>query len=151
MLAGATPSAYDEALLAMYHDPPDIRKAFQLLTEAENSGDARATYALATWYLFGQAPVVERDRAKAARMLEVAAAAGIPDALHDVAVSYEKGDLYAQDLVRAFQSYLAAALRGDQQSVYEVGRCYFYGIGVSEDQIVGDIWLKRAAELNIVE
>lgn len=36
--------------------------------------------------------------------------------------------------MRAAEYYLRAALAGDAQAIYEIGRCYFYGIGVSKDR-----------------
>lgn len=143
------PTQYDEALAEMRANSPDVCKAFALLTQADAAGDARATYALGTWYLHGRSPIVEPDRGKAISLLQAAANAGVPDALYDVGVWYEKGELGQPDFVRAFRSYLAAALRGEEQSIYEVGRCYHYGIGVSVDREVAEIWLKRAAELDI--
>ncbi len=140
---------YDEALAEMRSNSADVFKAFALLTRADAAGDARATYALATWYLHGRSPIVEPDLAKAISLLQVAANAGVPDALYDMGVSYEKGESGQPDFVRAFRSYLAAALRGEEQSIYEVGRCYHYGIGVNVDREVAEIWLQRAAELEI--
>lgn len=50
---------------------------------------------------------------------------------------------------KAFELYLRAALHGEQQSVYEVGRCYYHGVGVARDRHLARIWLDRAAELGI--
>jgi uncharacterized protein len=140
---------YDHALELMNTSNPDVRKSFALLQAAHAEGDPRATYALATWYLHGQAPVAERDTAKARCLLEAAAAARVPDALYDLGVYYERGEDGAADPSRAFRNYLQAALRGDRQSVYEVGRCYHYGIGTTADEDTAVIWLDRAAELGV--
>jgi uncharacterized protein len=69
--------------------------------------------------------------------------------LYDLAVFYETGECGEQDLASAFRSYLRAALRGEKQSVYEVGRCYYYGIGIDPDPALADVWLQRAGELGI--
>ncbi|MDB5040949.1 MAG: hypothetical protein JWN27_1675, partial [Candidatus Eremiobacteraeota bacterium] len=45
--------AYDSALQEMEGNAPDVRRAHELLRQAHASGDARATYALGTWYLHG--------------------------------------------------------------------------------------------------
>ena len=140
---------YEEALREMQCDAPNPRKALVLLQEAHSAGAARATYALATWYLHGQPPVIRRNRRKALKLLEVAANANIPDALFDLAVFLEKGELGEADPKRAFEMYLRSALRNKPQSLYEVGRCYEYGIGIKKDRRLADIWLDRAQEFGI--
>jgi TPR repeat protein len=145
----ANSSGYDEALAEMHKENPNLLKSLHLLEAADTAGDARATYALATWYLHGQPPVLRQDRKKAVSLLERAAEAGVADALYDLGVSYEKGEVDEPDHRRAFENYLKAALRGEVQSIYEVGRCYYYGIGVTADQQIADIWIKRADELGV--
>jgi len=81
----------------------------------------------------------------------LAANAKISEALSDLAKSMEKGEGVQIDLKRAFELYVDAALRGHHGSVFEVGRCYYYGIGVSEDRSCADIWLERAEELGVFE
>jgi TPR repeat protein len=48
---------------------------------------------------------------------------------------------------RAYEHYLRAAVWGEEQSVYEVGRCLFYGIGVARDRRLAQIWYDRAETL----
>ena len=38
---------------------------------------------------------------------------------------------------------------GDKQSIYEVGRCMFYGIGTKRDRRLADAWLARAEALGV--
>jgi len=83
------------------------------------------------------------------KLLEIAANANVPDALFDLAVSYEKGELGGRNTKRAFKLYLRDALRDQHQSVYEVGRCYEYGIGVKKDTRLAEIWLDRARERGV--
>ena len=47
------------------------------------------------------------------------------------------------------QCYLNAALHGDTQSVEEVARCFYYGIGIEKNIDVAEIWYQRAEELGI--
>jgi len=140
---------YESALAEMNGTSPNVARSLKLLEKARDLGDARASYAIATWYLHGNPPFVLKDIGRAFDLLKEAAAAHVPDALYDLAVGYEKGDFGSADTRLAFDSYLKAALRGEVQSVYEVGRCYFYGIGVEMDPRIADIWLERAAELGI--
>jgi hypothetical protein len=138
---------YKAALATATQDTPDFASAYALLKEAMNEGDADATYALATWYLFGKEPYLSLDYAEGARLLQIAADKGIPEAMYDLAVSFEDGLGIKQDEAKAFEYYLRAAIRGDADSVFNVGRCLFYGLGTREDQAQAQIWLERAEEL----
>lgn len=141
-------SPYDLALREMDADSPDVVRALELLRTAYAAGDQRAAYALGTWHLHGKPPFVEIDERKALELIGEAAEALVPDALFDMAITLEKGALGLKaDPEAAFLLYLKAALRGEEQSVFEVGRCYFYGIGTAKDRGVADVWLARAAEL----
>jgi TPR repeat protein len=142
---------YEKALIAATNATPDFAAATALLREAVGQGSAAATYALATWYLFGKEPFVSQDLAEAARLLKLAAKGGIPDAMFDLAVSYEKGKGLEQNKSKAFEYYLKAAIRGDAKAVFDVGRCLFWGIGVSEDRRLAQFWLDRAKELGTYE
>lgn len=46
--------------------------------------------------------------------------------------------------MEAFKLYLKAALLGERQSLYEVGRCFYYGIGIEKNQEVANVWLEEA-------
>jgi len=48
---------------------------------------------------------------------------------------------------KAARLYLKAALLGDKQSIYHVGRCYQHGVGVKRDRSVAEIWYNRAEKL----
>jgi len=140
---------YEIALEEMNSSSPDASRAMSLLQEAEEQGDLRATYALATWYLHGTN--VEKNLARAVDMLEECAAGALPTAMYDLAVCYEEGEGVNKDTDRAFELYLAAAIRGDDDAVGEVARCYLYGIGIAKDKRLAIVWYKRAEELDLGE
>ena len=84
-------------------------------------------------------------------LLKRAADKNVADACYDLAVSYEKPEGVAANLEKAFELYVKAALHGDNQSFHEVGRCYYYGIGVPSNKTLADIWLEKAEELGITD
>jgi len=140
--------AYDEAFRIMTEDAtPDIAAAYALLHDAHDGGDRRATYAIATWYLFGKAPVVARDYKAAFELLRLAAEANIPDALYDLGVSYERGAGTEASERSAFLCFLRAAVLGDSKGAYAVSRCYMHAFGTAKDQDTSDIWYDRARSL----
>ena len=140
---------YENAMKQMNEEYPNKKLVFQLLSEAHESGDSFATYALATWYLYGE--YVEKDQLKAIEFLMAASDNNMPDALYDLAVCYEQGEGVDANSKNAFTLYLKATLWGDEQSVYEIGRCYYYGIGVQEDKTLAEIWLEKAESLGLTD
>jgi TPR repeat protein len=65
-------------------------------------------------------------------------------AYFDLAVCYEKGVGLKRDLKKAFLNYLKSSLLGDRKAFNEVGRCYYYGIGINKNAEIGKIWLSHA-------
>ena len=127
---------------------PQTKRVYELLIEAERGGDARATYALATWYLHGS-EFTKPDLRRATSMLRAAADADVSEANYDLAVSYEKGVGLKRSLPRAFEHYTKAALLGDAQSYVEVGRMLHYGIGVSRNRRLAKVWFDRGKALGV--
>ena len=141
---------YDRALKLAQKQAKPSKEVHNLLLAADKAGDGRATYALATWYLFGS-PFTKINYRVANSMLKRAADKGIADAAYDLAISYEKGLGIGRSLPRAFECYTRAALLGDAQSHYEIGRMYFYGIGVGRNRRLSDVWLAKAESLGVKE
>ena len=142
-------TSYETALAEMQRESPDVPRALALLQEAVQGADPRASYALGTWFLHGTH--VARDVRKATKLIRVAADANVVDALFDLAVAYETGVGVRKNLKLAARHYLRAALHGSDQATFEVGRCYYYGIGFERDRPAAKIWLDRAEELGIYE
>lgn len=136
-------SKYDQALKLAQDGSGRTRQVYDLLLEADRSGDARATYALATWYLHGS-KFTRKNIPRGNEMLQRAAAKNIPEAAYDLAVSLEKGLGVEKSEKSAFELYTRAALLGDRQSLYEVGRMYYHGIGTCKDRKLAEIWLSCA-------
>lgn len=134
--------SYELALQAASAENPDLEKASALLEAAHDQGDRRATYAIATWHLFGNR-IYKKNLPKAINLLKLAAKADIAFAHFDLAVSYETGCGVKKDKKAAYRHFLAAALNGDNNSIYEVGRCLYYGIGVSRDRKAAKIWFRK--------
>ena len=143
-------SKYQRALKLAYGSKRrPTREVYELLLAADKDGDARATYALATWYLHGNR-FCKKDYRRAIQMLKRAAQADIASAAFDLAVSLEKGKGARKSLKEAFRHFVQAALLGDAQSHYEVGRMYFYGIGTAKDRNLAEFWLAKAEKLGVL-
>ena len=61
----------------------------------------------------------------------------------------QRGKGVKKNLSKALLYYTNAALLGDSQAHYEVGRCYYYGIGTRKDPDTAEIWLSSAERLGI--
>lgn len=131
---------YNKALSEATSEPVNNDKAFQYLERSAKVGNYKATYALATWYLFGKH--VKKDLKKGVDLLKIAADMGSSDACFDLAVSYEKGKGIEENIELAFKYYLFAAINGDTEAIHEIGRCYFYGKGVVPNKTLGKDLLK---------
>jgi uncharacterized protein len=134
-------SKYVSALAEMKKQKPNLLAAFEMLESAHSEGDPNATYAIGTWYLHGKPPAVERNTKKGTDLIREAADAGVANACFDCAVSLEKGISAEKNSRAAFLYFLKAALLGDQNAFEEVGRHYYYGIGVEKDRAIADVWL----------
>lgn len=146
--AAVDKSLYELALKVIRRKRPDLMQASALLEQAHEQGDPRATYALATWLLSGNA-IYPQDLRKAVKLLKLAAKADIAAAHFDLAVSYETGQGIKKDDKAAYRHFLAAALNGDNASLAEVGRCHYHGIGIVRDRKVAEVWLRRADVLAV--
>jgi TPR repeat protein len=68
---------------------------------------------------------------------------GSASACFDLASCLERGDGIEKDKQKAFELYLEAALRDDQDSYREVARCYWHGIGIRKNRVVAKLWGNR--------
>jgi uncharacterized protein len=135
----------------MMDDRAPTADIVSVLQQAIDAGSPGAAYALATWYLYGKDGIVPKDFGKAVELLQAAAETHYVDALYDLAVCYANGEAVEKSPEKAFELYLQAALHGDAKAIFKVGRSYFYGHGVAQDQRVANIWLDRAYELGTFE
>jgi len=140
---------YDLALEKARLANADLGEVANMLTEAHEAGDARATYALATWHLHGK--FFKKNLRVALRLLRQAAGAGVPEALYHLAVCYEEGSGVATNRSKATELFLRAALAGETQSLYEVGRRYYHGLGVQQDRRIAWVWLDHAKQMGVTE
>jgi len=99
----------------------------RLMMAAADDSDPRALYAVATWYLFGIGR--KKNFKKAAKMLRVAALAGIARAAFDLAVWFECGKGVTRDRQAAFSLYVLAYTLGDEEGGHAIVRCMYHGIG----------------------
>ena len=73
----------------------------------------------------------------------------IPEAMFNLGVSYERGEGIRRSEKKAYECYLTAAVWGDKEAFYEVGRCLYYGIGVQKNRGLADVWLDQARLLGV--
>ncbi len=122
----------------------------QLLRESAMKGYAPALYALANWHIHGKG--VRKNLKKAVELLKAAAAQKNPDAEYDLAFCYEVGEGgLAKDPTMAPFWYRRASTHGDIQSMTELGRCYYYGIGIKRSLVRSLAWHSKAALLGNTE
>lgn len=138
---------YTKALKLAQSKQYDANKVIRLLNEAIDEGSGEAMYALATWYLFGKH--VDKDLAKGNQLLSEAVEKCIPEACFYLAISYERGWGVEKNLYQAFFLYVKGALYGEAECFEEVGRCYYFGIGVRQDRKLAEIWYEKGERLGV--
>lgn len=128
---------YSKALKLASQEEYDYTEVISLLKEAiETYNNSKAAYALATWYLYGKH--VRKSYVKAFELLNKSIEwEPNKNAYFNIAVCYEIGKGTKKDEKKAFQSYLLAAFYGDNKSKYEIGRCFYYGIGIEKNEELG--------------
>lgn len=117
-----------QSALRLMKQGGDEGEAYKLLVASLKERDARAAYALATWYLYGRFLSVNKRRAR--DLLIIASNGGIADAAFDLAVMYERGDGIKKDTKKAARYYLRSFLLGNKDSGASVARLFYWGIGV---------------------
>lgn len=140
---------YLKALRLARTKKPKWDEVLTLLESASAGGSPAATYALATWYLFGKEPIIRKNQRQAVRMLRESANAGYAPALYDLAVCYQNGEGVRKSDFKALSLYLASALRGDVGAIVEMARCYEYGYGTKPDKKLAKVFSERAIELGV--
>jgi TPR repeat protein len=103
-----------------------------LLWSEHRRGDARATFALSTWYHFGC--LYKVDAKRAFTLARQAHRKGIRLATFNLAVSYERGWGVQKSAAKAFDLYVQAARKGERDAIDEVLRCVFWGIGTARNR-----------------
>lgn len=137
--------AFSRAMSICRSQSPDYGAARALLEKASEAGDARATYALATWYLFG-GRTVRKNTKKGVEMLISIEASNIAEALFDLAIAYDWGRRVKKDLTKSFTLYMRSALLGHAEACEQVARIIAQGHVIKrDDHLVGD-WMLRADE-----
>jgi len=138
--------AYRQALSEARKKNPRLDIVLELLNTAIEKNNPDAMYALASWYLHGKH--VRKNYAKACALL-LPASARVADASSALAICFEKGQGVKKNLSKAFYYHVNAAMLGDPEAYYEVGRCYYYGIGARKDADLAEVWLRQAERLGV--
>ncbi len=121
----------------------NLNEIKRLLLSARKNGDDRASYAIATWYLFGN-EVTIIDENLGVSILHELINSNIAEALFDLAVAYDLGKVVHQDENEAFSYYMMSALLGDKDSCCQVSQFYAEGRVVAFDSRLRDAWLERS-------
>ena len=111
----------------------------------------KAFFALGTWFFFGENGC-KKDEEKGLEYIRKAAELKDSDALYHLALYYERlENATDEDVKKAFLYYFEAALLGDASAMYEVGRCLFYGIGTTQNELLAEVAIATAEHLGYEE
>ena len=131
-----------KAALAMTQKKGPSVEAFELLKAASKAGSEEASYALGSWYIYGE--VVRKNFRKAA--FYFSKARKVADAVYGLATCYELGKGRKKNLKKAFLLYKRSAGMGDGDSRAAVGRMLYFGIGTSANKKLAVKYLPESAK-----
>ncbi len=141
------------AVAKMYYEgttiPQNYRKAYLIYRCLWNIGNEEAQYYLGLCYLYGYG--VQQNITLALQDYITPQNGKDPEVLYQVGQYYEEG--YVSKKVelpisqeKAFAYYYEAAMKGHVEAMYTVGRCYYFHIGVEENQSLAFAFYLQAAE-----
>jgi hypothetical protein len=124
---------FDMALREFYQAKPRWSRYKRLTKLGAEIGDPLAQYAMATWYLHGEARLgVRRNQRKAVALLEQCAPF-LGRAAYDLAVCKLRGAGTRRDVKAAFSLYSRAILLGSLAAIEAKADCLALGIGTERD------------------
>ena len=140
---------YKRAHVEMQKKSPDLKRTAKLLERSYSLGNPFAAYALGTWHL--HARYFKRSVRKGIKLIREAARASVPNALYDLALSFELGVGNKKNLPKALETYMRAALKDNGKAAHSVARCFHYGFGVTQNRRISKVWYDHAEELGVTE
>lgn len=150
-LAAAKPATQVAALPPQQLPPaavqPTGRAPLDRLTQAANSGNAKAELIVGLKYLDGDG--VPANEAEAAKWLTKAAEAGEPVAEYRLGTLYERGRGVPADAAKAARWYQAAANLGSRKAMHNLAVAYAEGAGMKKDYTEASRWFLKAANLGL--
>jgi uncharacterized protein len=121
-------------------------EAFAVILPLAEQGVPRAQVILGFFHERGIG--TEVDLAKAVEWYEKGAAQNQPAGLHNLAYSYQYGELgLPLDLTKARELYQQAVVMEYAPSIHNLGQMYLYGEGVEKDVDLGRALIERAVTL----
>ena len=124
------PEPFDVALVEHFSGTRDPRRYRKLVELGVKSGDPLAEYAMATWYLLGDAELkIRRDPRRAVRLLS-RAARSFNRAMYDLGVCKLRGEGTRKDARAAYALFQRSADAGSVAGLRGQAYCLRNGIGV---------------------
>jgi len=146
-IAAAKPNTQLAALPAQQTARPLPTAPLDRLTQAANSGNAKAQLIVGLKYLDGDG--IPANDGEAAKWLGKAAEAGEPVAQYRLGTLYERGRGIPADAAKAVRWYQAAANQGSRKAMHNLAVAYTEGAGVKKDFVEASRWFLKAANLGL--
>ena len=123
----------------------DIPESFKYFLKAAKKNHIEAQYVVYTMYYEGLG--VKADTVNAVKWLKKAANGGLEDAMISL------GDYYIDDYeyTRGYEWYVKADSLGFPVAKYKLGRCYYFGYGVEENNYIAIDLFREAYRLGVPE
>lgn len=115
-------------------------------TASNNTPKTTPTNNGATEFNKGQKAYQAKNYQEAFTLYQIAAEKGLPQAMHNLAVMYYKGEGVKKDLKKTFYWYKAAADKDFPNAMASVGVLYYYGWGTEKNAQEAFKWVKNGVD-----
>ena len=122
----------------------DAQATFEKCRLEAESGSTEAVYNLGVMYMMGQG--VKMDLSQGYTMISEAAEKGFPAAQNWMGDFY--ADYYSGDMAQAIGWWNKAAVQGDPNAQYSIGKCLDEGLGVVQNLPNAVYWYQQSASQN---
>ncbi len=123
----------------------DLPRAFECFKKAAEQGYDEAYY---EWGIMQKRGLgTEQDETMAFNIFKEGAAKGNASCMYGQGYMHYKGLGTKQDYAAAISLFENAIKKNSTGSMYMLGLCYRNGYGIEKDEVKGNYWLKKAADL----
>lgn len=122
----------------------DTAESFRWYKLAAESGNPIAQFELA--FRFYYRDTTKEGRAKTLQLLNASAEQDYPDAQKQLGHIYKEGHLLLQDHEKSFDWFCRANQNNNNYANFEIGYCYYHGLGVDRNIDEAKSWLELGGD-----
>ncbi|KAK8853840.1 hypothetical protein M9Y10_016383 [Tritrichomonas musculus] len=136
--------------IALYFELMKIPEFISLISTLASKGHVLSQAYLGVLYYRGKHPNL-LDMNRSFEWLNVASDNNSPEGLFILGCLYEEGTFVERDINKALKYYMKSSDMFFHRANYRIGRLFYYGLGVPQDDEMAYMYLSMASLANIIE